>query len=416
MSRRVAITGIGVITPIGTGRRAFWEAVLHGKSGVKHIERFDVSQFPVRIAGEVGDFEPRSFFDDSKIHRMDRFSQFALAATCQAIEDSALNLSDIDKGRIGIILGTSVGGIFSHEKASQDLFTRGYRYVDPLSIPMVMYNSAASNIAMHFGFTGPNFTVTTACASSSNAIGEAYRLVKHGYADVVITGGADATLSPVFFSAWCKLRALSTQNDSPQTACKPFSLNRDGLVLGEGAGILILEDMEKAEKRGADIYGELCGYGNNNDAYHLTFPSMDGEVKAINMALEDAKMAAKDIDYINAHGTATKINDKVETATIKKVFGERAYKIPVSSTKSMIGHTLGASGAIELITCLIAIKHQIVPPTINYDVPDPECDLDYVPNKARKAAVNTAMSNSFAFGGTNVALLVKRYGGNQPVE
>jgi 3-oxoacyl-[acyl-carrier-protein] synthase II len=408
MKKRVVITGMGVITPLGNCIKDFWNALVDGQSGVNNITRFSVEDFPVKIAGEVNAFCPEDFFTDDKMDRLDRFSQFALASAYQAVNDSKIDIKKGGRDDIGVVLGTSVGGIYSHEKAAEDLFTRGFKFVDPVSIPKVMYNAGACHIARHFGFMGPNYTVTTACASGANAIGEAYKIIKDGYAKAMVTGGADATLSPVFFAAWCKLRVLSRQNDSPQKACKPFSKNRDGLVVSEGSGILILEELESAKERNARIYGEVIGYGSTNDAYHLTFPHIDGEVKAIENALKDAQISKEDVDYINAHGTATAINDSVETDAIKKVFGDNAYSIPISSTKSMLGHTLGASGAIELITCALSLNESIIPPTINYEEPDPKCDLDYVPNKARKADINISLSNSFGFGGNNAVLILNK--------
>lgn len=408
MKKRVVVTGMGVITAIGVDIKSFWDSVLLGKSGVKRIRRIDTTDLPVKIAAEIDNFDPSALLPGEKISRMDRFSQFAMTAALEAARDSRIESDDRGKEKIGVILGTSVGGIYSHEKAAEDLFTKGYKYVNPLTIPLVINNAAAFHLAAHFGFVGPNFTITTACTSASNAIGESYKMIKNGYADVMMTGGADAPISPVCLAAWCKLRALSLQNDDPEKACKPFSLNRDGLVLGEGAGVLILEEMDRAIKRNAPIYAEIIGYGNNNDAFHLTHPSLDQEVKAMEMAIGDAGIHKDEIDYISAHGTATKINDRTETIAIKSVFGERAYKIPVSSVKSMVGHTLGASGAIGLIATILGMRYNRIPPTINYDVPDPECDLDYVTNKPREGNINAALSNCFGFGGVNASLIIKK--------
>lgn len=408
LNRRVVITGMGVITAIGVDVKSFWDSVLLGKSGVKRIKRINTTDLPVRIAAEIDNFDPSALLSGEKTSRMDLFSQFAMTAALEAARDSRLESDDKDKEKIGVILGTSVGGIYSHEKAAEDLFTKGYKHVNPLTIPLVINNAAAFHLAAHFGFIGPNFTITTACTSASNAIGESYRMIKYGYADVMMTGGADAPISPVCLAAWCKLRALSLQNDDPEGSCKPFSLNRDGLVLGEGAGVLILEEMDRAIKRNAPVYAEIIGYGNNNDAFHLTHPSLDQEVKAMEMAIGDAGIQKDEINYISAHGTATKINDRTETLAIKNVFGEGAYKIPVSAVKSMVGHTLGASGAIGLITTILGMKYNRIPPTINYHVPDPECDLDYVPNKPREGNIHTALSNCFGFGGVNASLIIRK--------
>ncbi|MEP9410036.1 MAG: beta-ketoacyl-ACP synthase II [Candidatus Brocadia sp.] len=409
MKKRVVITGMGVITPLGASITDFWGAIVEGKSGIKNITRFDVENFPIKIAGEVADFDPENFFADDKIDRMDRFSQFALAAAYQAVINSKLEIKKGMRDDMGVVLGTSIGGLSSQEKAAEDLFTRGYKSVDPMSIVKVISNAAACHIARHFGLMGPNYTISTACASGANAVGEAYKMIRDGYAQAMIAGGVDAPLTPVFFAAWHKMRVLSRQNSCPQRACKPFSKNRDGIVIGEGAGIIILEEFNSAQKRSAPIYGEIIGYGSTNDAYHLTFPHIDGEVKAIERALEDAQISQEEIDYINAHGTATALNDSVETDSIKRVFREKAYSIPISSTKSMIGHTLGASGAIEAITCALTINESIIPPTINYEEPDPQCDLDYVPNTARQANIHIALSNSFGFGGSNAVIILKKF-------
>lgn len=409
MKRKVVVTGLGIVTAAGLDIKSFWDSVLLCRSGIKRIRRIDTSDFPVKIAAEIDNFNPAVFLIGEKIGRMDRFSQFAMVAATEALRDSGIESDREKKDRIAVIMGTSVGGIYSHEKAAEDLFTKGYKAVNPLTIPLVINNAAAFHLAMHFGFVGPSFTITTACASASNAIGESYRMIQHGYADVAVAGGADAPISPVCLAAWCKLRALSLQNDNPGSSCKPFSLNRDGLVLGEGAGVLILEEKVRAIERGASIYAEIIGYGNNNDAYHLTHPSLEQEIRAVEMALEDAGITRDEIDYISAHGTATKINDRSETLAVKRVFGERAYKIPVSSVKSMVGHTLGASGAIGLITTMLGMKYDMIPPTLNYEVPDPECDLDYVPNSPREGRINAALSNCFAFGGVNASLVVKRF-------
>lgn len=406
--RRVVVTGLGLITPIGSTKDDYWRAVTNGVSGVRELTRFDTSAFRTKIAATVEDFQPEDFIEPKKIRRMDRFARMAVAATAMALEDSGLELTDEVKRGTGVILGSGGGGIISHEDAAEALFTRGHRHVDTLAVALVMPNAGSSHICMEFGFQGISYCLSTACASGTHAIGESYQKIKHGYADIMVTGGAEAPISVVHFTAWDKLRAMSTQNDVPEKAIKPFSKNRDGLVLGEGAGILVLESLEHARRRSARVYGEIIGYGSSSDAYHLTFPNLDQEVAAIRMAVSDAGIGPDEIDYINAHGTATPANDKVETQSIKAVFGEKASSIPISSTKSMIGHPLGAAGAIELITCLLAFENSFIPPTINYEVEDPECDLDYVPNSGRSSAVETAMSSSFGFGGTNAVLIARR--------
>jgi len=409
--KRVVVTGMGLITPLGSTKMEFWDAISNGRSGVKKLTRLDTSLSRTKIAATIEGFEPKNFIGQKEIKRMDPFTQLAIAATSLAVEDSRLKIDDEVKEKVGVILGSAVAGIISHEIASEDLFVRGYRHVNPLTVPLVMFNAGSSNICMHFGFTGISFSISTACSSGSNAIGEAYLKIKNGNAEIMVAGGSDAPISPVCFCAWDKLRAMSVNNDDPERACKPFSKNRDGLVLGEGAGMLMLESLENALHRSARIYGEIIGYGSTSDAFHLTYPNKEQEVKAIKIALADSEIVPDDIDYINAHGTGTKANDKVETESIKEVFGERAYSIPISSTKSMTGHPLGASGAIELIACLLTMENNFIPPTINYEIPDPECDLDYVPNTGRKAEMDVSMSNSFGFGGANAILLVKKWKG-----
>lgn len=404
--RRVVVTGIGLITPFGVGKERFWQAVKEGRSGIKKIQRFDPSPFKSQMAGECRDFDPLQFLDAKEVYRMDRVSHLAVAATSLAMHDSGLKTNS---HKAGVILGTGLGGITTDDEQHKILHTKGHRFVKPMAIPMIMYNAAASHISMRFGLKGPGYTISTACTSGAQAIGEAYRMIKHAYAEAMIAGGSDAPLSFGIFSAWCALRVLSTRNAEPEKACRPFSKDRDGMVLAEGAGIVVLEELRHALKRSAPIYGEIIGYGITNDAYHLTYPRLEGEIKAMKRAIEDASISADEVDYINAHGTATPVNDLVETKAIKKVFANRAYSIPVSSTKSMIGHAMGASGAIEFITCCLSIGHDLIPPTINYITPDPKCDLDYVPNMPRKKIVDIAISDSFGFGGNNAVLISKRY-------
>ena len=404
--RRVVVTGIGLVTAFGTGKEVFWEAVKSGKSGVSRIQRFDASQFKCQIAGECPDFDPARYVESNELDRMDRVSQMAVTAASLAIEESRLSKNN---GQTGVILGTALGGITSDDDQHLLLNSRGHRFVQPKAIPMIMYNAPASHIAKRFGLKGPGYTISTACASGSQAIGEAYRLIRDGYASAMVAGGADAPLSFGIFTAWCALRVLSTRNNDPATACRPFSQDRDGMVLAEGAGIIVLEELQSALSKSSDIYCEIIGYGSSNDVHHITQPEVDGEAMAIQNALDDASISTEDVDYINAHGTATITNDFVETEAIKKIFGRRAYSIPTSSTKSMTGHSMGAAGAIEFITCCLSLQYALIPPTINYLIPDPQCDLDYVPNNARLKTIYTVISNSFGFGGTNSVLVAKKY-------
>lgn len=407
MNRRVVITGIGVVAPIGIGAKKFWDSVSKGISGVKKIEGFDTTPYRTKIAAQVREFDPSKYLTPQKIYATDRFSQFALVATSEAIKDSGLIIDDNNKKRIGVIWGSSEAGISTSEEQYKIFFSEGPRAIDPMILPKAMGVAAASNISIEFGITGLNYSITNTCSSGAVAVGESYRLIKHGYSDVMIAGSSEAPITPGMLCGWCKLRALSTRNDEPEKAVRPFSKDRDGPVMGEGSGVLILESLEHAQSRSAPIYSEIVGYWANSDAYHLTFPNVKGEIDAMKGALEDGGVSIEDIDYINAHGTATQINDKGETEAIKTVFGKKAYSIPVSSTKSMIGHLLGAAGTVEIVTTVLAMKNQFLPPTINYEIPDPECDLDYIPNKGRKAKVHTAMSNSFGFGGANSSVLIK---------
>lgn len=409
MIKRVVITGMGVVTPVGIGSKKFWESLVNGVSGVKKITRFDTEDFRTSVAAEVLDFDPKNYFTPQKAAVLDRFAQFALAAATEAVDTSGLKISDENRQSIGVISGTTQGGINTIEEQYKIFFSKGLKYIDPITAPKGMHVAPASNIAIAYRILGPNYTVSNTCSSGAVAIGEAYRLIKHGYATAMVCGGTDSCITPAIMGTWSKLRVLSTQNDPPERSCKPFSKNRDGIVLGEGAGFVLLEEVEHAKKRGANIIAEVIGYGLSNDAYHLTFPSAEGETLAMRIALRDAGLKPEDIDYINAHGTGTIPNDKGETAAIKEVFGNHAYSIPVSSAKSMIGHTLGAAGSIEFIAAVLSIQTKTIHPTINYDLPDPECDLDYVPNKLREKDVTTILSNSFGFGGGNAVLIARRY-------
>ena len=411
--RRVVVTGIGLITPVGCGREAVWSALTAGRSGIVRIEEFDTSALRTNIAGVCRDFRPLDFFDDREMGRLDRVSQMAIAATDMATREAGLANGQLDSYDVGVILGTGFGGQGSIEEYCGAFFSNGKGRRSAIAIPKSMYNASSSNIAIRFKTRGPNITVTTACSSGANAIGQAFHLIRYGHADRMICGGADAPVTPVVMDAWKDMRVLSTKNDPPERACKPFSANRDGFVLSEGAGIVVLEALELAEARGAKIYGEIIGYGSTADASHITFPDPDGESNAILRALKDAQVAPAEIDHINAHGTATKLNDQSETEAIKRVFGDRAREIPINSIKSMIGHSMGAAGAIELIATTLAIDTQVLPPTINYEEADPQCDLDYITEGARQMGgsrrVRTAMSNSFGFGGNNAVLVVRAY-------
>jgi 3-oxoacyl-[acyl-carrier-protein] synthase II len=408
--RRVAVTGIGIIAPIGVGRERVWEALCAGQSGISQIEEFDTSNLKTTIAGVCGDFHPCEFFDEREITRLDRVSQLALAATDLATRDAGLTNGHLDSYDVGVILGTGFGGQGSIEEYCGAFFSNGRGRRSAIAIPKSMYNASSSNIAIRFKARGPNITISTACSSGANAIGQAFHLIRYGHAERMIAGGADAPITPVVMDAWKDMRVLSTKNDNPTRACKPFSANRDGFVLAEGAGIVVLEEMGAALERGAHVYAEIIGYGATADAAHITFPDPDGEAHAMMRAMKDAGVAPEQIDYINAHGTATKFNDASETEAIKRVFGSRAYEIPVSSIKSMLGHSMGAAGAIEFIATTLALADKLIPPTINYEETDPQCDLDYVTEGVRSASslpLKVAMSNSFGFGGNNAVLVAR---------
>ena len=411
MKQKVAITGLGIISPCGNNIDDFSANIMSGKSGIRRISSEYSNLLSVKVAGEV-DFNPLDYFTKRKASILDRVNQFALAAASQAWKDAELSLSAKEKERAGVYIGSGMGGANTIEELYDQLFKHNADRVKPLTVLMVMNNASASHISIEYGLSGPCLTVSTACASSANAIGEAFRQIRDGYVDVMIAGGTEAFLTYGNFRSWESLPVLAVEDpEDPSKSCKPFSKNRTGLVLGEGAAVLVLEEMKRALDRGAQIYAELLGYGSTSDAFHITKPSFEGESRAISEALQEASISPKEVDYINAHGTATQWNDLLETQAIKKVFGNYAYKVPISSTKSMHGHTIGAAGAMEFIVSLLAIKHQAIPPTINLDLPDPECDLDYVPNIGRKGIrVHTVMSNSFAFGGTNTVLIARKAG------
>ena len=412
MSKRVVITGIGAITPIGTGKDAFWEALLAGKSGIDKISRFDAMDFAAQIAGEVKDFKPEDYIDKKESKRMDRYAQFAVAATKMAIEDAKLDLEQEDRERIGTFVGTGIGGIETMHEQYKKLFDKGPSRISPFFIPMMIGNMATGQISITFGLKGPSSCVVTACATGTNSIGDAYRVIQRGDADVMVAGGTEASISPAAVAGFCSMKALCTSaNDEPQRASRPFDKNRSGFVMAEGSGVVILESLEHAEKRGAHIYAEVAGYGSNSDAYHITSPAPNGEMQAkcMQLAINDADMKPEDIDYINAHGTSTHMNDEGETTAVKTVFGEHAKELSMSSIKSMTGHLLGAAGGVECIATALSVQNDMLPPTINYETQDEGMDLDYVPNKAKAKTVRAAISNSFGFGGHNACLLLKKF-------
>lgn len=411
MKRRVVITGLGVVAPNGIGKDEFWQANINGKSGVDKITIFDVSFFDSKIAAAVRNFDPLRYISKEIAKRIDRYVQFGLAATKMSLEDSQLELEKEDKHRVGVIIGSGLGGVLFHEEQILAGYEKGVHRLNPLCVPRISPNAVSSHIAILHGFLGPNMVISNACASGTYAIGEAFRKIQNNEMDLCISGGTEAPLTQFTFGAYSALQVLSKNNDSPQEASRPFDKERDGFVLGEGAAALILEELNHALKRKAHIYAELIGYACNSGGYHIVMPKPKGEDAAETMALaiKDAKLKPRDINYINAHGTSTQANDKSETCAIKKEFGDYAYKIPISSTKSMIGHTIGAAGAIEAIVCALVIENNLIPPTINYRHKDPDCDLDYVPNQARKAKVNTVLSNSFGFGNCNACIIMRRY-------
>jgi 3-oxoacyl-[acyl-carrier-protein] synthase II len=413
LRRRVVVTGVGLVIPTGIGTETVWKNICEGRSGIGPLTRFDPNGFETKIAGEVKGFNPEAYIEKKEIKKMDLFVQYALAATREALEDSQLKITPENCDRTGVIVGTGLGGLPTLEKYHQILLEKGPSRISPFFIPMLIANLASGQIAIHFGAKGPNTCVVTACATGAHCIGDAFRAIVYGDAEAIIAGGTEANISPLSIAGFNAMKALSTRNEEPEKACRPFEKNRDGFVVAEGAGILILEELEFALKRGAKIYGELIGYGYTGDAYHITAPSPEGEgaARCMRMAIKDAGLRPEDIDYINAHGTSTPLNDLTETQAIKTVFGEHAKKVAISATKSMTGHLLGAAGSTEAIFSLLAIRDGIIPPTINYDVPDPECDLDYVPNVARRQPLTVVMSNAFGFGGTNATLVLRKFSG-----
>ena len=411
--RRVVITGLGALAPNGNSVPEYWDALISGTSGIDHITYFDTENLSVKIAGELSNFNPEDYFDKKEIRKLDPFTIYHLISSIEAISNSGINEDNLDLNRVGVMIGSGVGGIQTLEDQHGTYKSRGQRRVSPFFVPRMIANIAAGNLAIKYGFKGPNQTVISACASGTDAIGLASRIIKYGDADVMITGGTEASITGLTISGFANIKALSTQNDTPKTASKPFDAMRDGFVLGEGSASIVLEELTHARKRNANILGELVGYGSTDDAFHITQPSAGGEgaIRAMKNAVLDANLSLNDVDYINAHGTSTPFNDKTESAAITSLFGEHTQKLKVSSTKSMIGHALGASGALEAVACILAINHNILPPTINYKDSDPECNLDYVANNSQKSEVNIAMSNSFGFGGHNGVILLKKWSG-----
>ena len=411
--RRVVVTGTGLVTPLGIGTDKSWQNICAGKSGVSHITRFDVSEYGVKIAAEVKDFNPVDFIEPKLAKHLDPFVQYAVAATGMSLEKAGLTIDESNANRVGVFTGNGIGGLTSIEKTHHTLMEKGPRRVTPFFIPMAISNMSAGQVSIIYGAKGPNLSLTTACAAGTHAVGEAFRSISRGDCDVAITGGSEATICPLAVSGFNSMKALSQRNDEPEKASRPFDIDRDGFVISEGAGMMILEELEYAKARGANILAEVIGFGLSGDGYHMAAPPEDGNgaVRCMQMALADANLAPEDIDYINAHGTSTPLNDVVETRAIKAVFGKHAYKLAISSTKSMTGHMLGGAGGIESVFLALSIADQIIPPTINLENHDPQCDLDYVPNTARKTSIRAAISNSFGFGGTNAVLVMQRYEG-----
>jgi len=411
MKKRVVVTGIGCITPVGHGKEEFWKAITEGRSGLGPITKFDAVDYPTKIAAEVKDFNVEDYMEKKEAKKMDLFVQYAVAGAKLAMEDSEINTDNIDHEEFGVVLGSGIGGISTFEEQHKKMLEKGPRRISPFFIPMMIVNMASGQVSMSLGAKGPNTTVVTACASATNAIGEAFKIIERGDAKLMITGGTEASITPVSIGGFCSMKAMSTANEEPQKASRPFDKNRDGFVMGEGSGILLLEELDHALERGAEIYGEMIGYGMSADAYHITAPAPEGEggKRAMLKALADGNTPPEAVDYINAHGTSTPYNDQFETMAIKSVFKDHAKNLAISSTKSMTGHLLGAAGGIEAIASVLAIKHGIVPPTINYETPDEECDLNYTPNKAVKRTVNYALSNSLGFGGHNATILFKKF-------
>lgn len=412
--KRVVITGLGVVSPIGIGKAAFLESIKIGRSGVGKVSFFDVTSYPCHIDAEVKGFQADQFMDRKKVKRMDPFSRFAVAAARLAVDDSGIDFTKENPERCGVIVGSGIGGLQTIEEEHSVILEKGMKRVSPFLIPMLISNIASGEIAIEYGITGPNYSVSSACATANHALGASLRHLRYGDADVLLAGGAEAAITALGYAGFCQARALTTSfNDCPEKASRPFDKNRSGFVMGEGAGVLVLETLEHAQARGAKIYGELAGFGATDDAYHITAPSPEGKAasRAMQLAMDDADVRPEEVDYVNAHGTSTELNDKTETMALKKVFGAHTKKLAISSTKSMTGHLLGAAGAVELIATLLCMEQGFIHPTINYETPDPECDLDYVPNVARTAQIQCALSNSLGFGGHNAVVVAKRFNG-----
>lgn len=413
MSRRVVITGMGAVTPHGPSVKKFWDALVAGRSSGKTVTHFDATDFPARIACEVNDFDVEEFIDKREARKMDLCTQFGVAASLMAWKDSGLSDGDFDPDRAGVIIGSGVGGIRTLEDQHTVLMEKGPRRVSPFFIPMLIADMPGGMTSIMLGLKGPNFATVSACASGAHAIGTSFRLVQRGDAEIIVSGGTEAAICPLAMAGFANMKAISTRNDQPERASRPFDAERDGFVLGEGSGIVVLEELEHAKRRGAEIYAEVIGFGESGDAYHITAPAPEGEgmARAMALALDDASLVPEDVQYVNAHGTSTPHNDRLETAALKTVFGGHAAELAVSSIKSMVGHLLGAAGGVECIATALSLKHSMIPPTINYESPDPECDLDYVPNQVREAQITNALSNSFGFGGHNAVLALRRFDG-----
>ncbi|MDR3540854.1 MAG: beta-ketoacyl-ACP synthase II [Desulfosporosinus sp.] len=408
---RAVITGMGVVSPVGNNLNDFWNNLIEGKSGIGLLTRFDTADLPTKVAGEVKNFEPTEWINKKESRHMDRFAQFAIAAAKMALQDSGLDLEKVNKERAGAVMGCGIGGVITFEEQKEVLMTKGSGRITPFFVPMLISNMAAGHLSIEFGLQGSSMTIATACASATNAIGEALRIIQRGEADVVLCGGTEAPITRLAFAGFCAAKTMSTEKENPEQASRPFDKRRSGFVMGEGAGVLVLESLEHAEAREAHIYAELAGYGSTSDAYHITtpIPGGDGAVRAMRLALKDAGVSIEEVNYINAHGTSTGPNDSTETTAIKTVFGSYASKLAISSTKSMTGHLMGAAGAIEAVICALSIERGAIPPTTNYGEADPECDLDYVPNIARKQEIAVAMSNSLGFGGHNATIVLKKF-------
>ncbi len=411
MKKRVVITGVGMVTPVGLDTETSWDGLINGRSGIGRITQFDAKDIPTQIAGEIHGFEPEKYIELKEIKKMDRFIHLAIAASQMAMDMSGLKITPENAERVGVIVSAGIGGLPAIEKYYKVYLERGFRKITPFYIPMLIINEVAGNISMRFGAKGPNISVVTACATGTHSIGDAFKWIQRGDADAMIAGGTEACICVTGVGGFCAMKALSTRNDEPERASRPFDVDRDGFIMGEGSGVVVLEELESALKRGARIYAEVLGYGASGDAYHITSPAPNGEgaARCMALAIKDAGISPNEMGYINAHGTSTKYGDELESIAIKTVFGDYAYKIPISSTKSMTGHLLGAAGGVEAVISVLALDRGVLPPTINLDNPDPECDLDYIPHTARKIQVETVMSNSFGFGGTNACLVFRRF-------